>query len=126
MVHAAVYDAVNAIDGGHEPYASSPAAEPGYSQDAAVAAAARHVLLNGDLRFPPARIPVIETAYQNTLAGIPPARPKDGGIATGVAAANAVLAAPGGDDRFGTLSFTAGTLPGESCRPAASSTPPRG
>ena len=29
MVHAAVYDAVNAIDGGHEPYVSSPAAEPG-------------------------------------------------------------------------------------------------
>ena len=113
MVHAAVYDAVNAIDGGHEPYASSPAAEPGYSQDAAVAAAARHVLLNGDLRFPAARIPVIETAYQNTLAGIAPGAAKDGGIATGVAAANAVLAAPGGDNRFGTFSFTAGTLPGE-------------
>ena len=55
MVHAAVYDAVNAIDGGHEPYASSPAAEPGYSQDAAVAAAARHVLLNGGLRRSPPR-----------------------------------------------------------------------
>ena len=26
MVHAAVYDAVNAIDGGYDPYASSPAA----------------------------------------------------------------------------------------------------
>src|SRR5262245_51788998 len=37
MVHAAVYDAVNAIDGGHEPYVSSPAAESWYSQDAAVA-----------------------------------------------------------------------------------------
>src|SRR5687767_8309269 len=47
MVHAAVYDAVNAIVGGHEPYASSPPAEPWYSQDAAVAAAARHVLVNG-------------------------------------------------------------------------------
>ena len=54
MVHAAVYDAVNAIDGGHEPYVSSPAAEPGYSQDAAVAAAARHVLVNGGLGIPAA------------------------------------------------------------------------
>ena len=36
MVHAAAYDAVNAIDGGHEPYVSSPAAEPWYSEDAAV------------------------------------------------------------------------------------------
>ncbi len=126
MVHAAVYDAVNAIDGGHEPYASSPAAEPWYSQDAAVAAAARHVLLNGGLGFPAARMSAIETAYQNTLAGIPPGAAKAGGIATGVAAANAVLAAPGGDDRFGTFSFTAGTLPGEWGRPAASTTPARG
>ena len=47
MVQVAVYDAVNAIDGGHEPYVSSPAAQPGYSQAAAVAAAARHVLVNG-------------------------------------------------------------------------------
>ena len=49
MVHGAVYDAVNAIAGGHEPYVSSPSAEPWYSQEAAVAAAARHVLLNGGL-----------------------------------------------------------------------------
>src|SRR5215208_5624276 len=37
MVHVAVYDAVNSIAGGHEPYASSPVAEPWYSQEAAVA-----------------------------------------------------------------------------------------
>ena len=56
MVHAAVYDAVNAIDGGHEPYVSSPAAEPWYSQDAAVATAAHHVLANGGLGIPAARL----------------------------------------------------------------------
>ena len=54
MVHGAVYDAVNAIDGRHEPYVSAPAAEPWYSQDAAVAAAARHVLVNGGLGIPAA------------------------------------------------------------------------
>ena len=59
MVHAAVYDAVNAIDGGHEPYVSSPAAEPWYSQDAAVAAAAHHVLVNGGLGIPAARLATI-------------------------------------------------------------------
>jgi hypothetical protein len=63
MVHAAVYDAVNAIDGGHEPYVSSPAAEPWFSQDAAVAAAARHVLVNGGLGIPAARLTTINTAY---------------------------------------------------------------
>ena len=64
MVHAAVYDAVNAIVGSHEPYVSSPAAKRWYSQDAAVAAAARHVLVNGGLGIPAARLPVIEAAYQ--------------------------------------------------------------
>src|SRR5215204_4577221 len=69
--HGAVYDAVNAIDGGHEPYVSSPAALPWYSQDAAVAAAARHVLVNGGLGIPAARMPLIEAAYQATLLPIP-------------------------------------------------------
>jgi hypothetical protein len=122
MVHAAVYDAVNAIDGGHEPYVSSPAAEPGYSQEAAVAAAARHVLLNGGLNgaagFAPGRISQIETAYLNTLAGIPPGPARDGGIETGVAAATAMIAARAGDGRFGPFRFAVGTLPGE-WRPTA-------
>ena len=29
MVHGAVYDAVNAIDGGHRPYLAAPAVDPG-------------------------------------------------------------------------------------------------
>ena len=82
MVHGAVYDAVNAIAGGHEPYVSSPAAQPWYSQEAAVAAAARHMLLNGGLNGPagiaPARIMVIETAYLATLAWIPPGAAREG------------------------------------------------
>ena len=87
MVHGAVYDAVNAIAGGHEPYVFSPPAEPWYSQEAAVAAAARHMLLNGGLNgpagFAPARITAIEAAYLNTLAGIPPGPAREGGIADG-------------------------------------------
>ena len=113
MVHTAVYDAVNAIDGGHEPYVSSPAAEPWYSQDAAVAAAARHVLINGGLGVPAARLPVIESAYQATLAGIPPGPSRDAGIATREAAATALLASRAGDGRFGALTFKEGMLPGE-------------
>jgi hypothetical protein len=112
MVHGAVYDAVNAIAGGHEPYVSSPAAEPWYSQDAAVAAAARYVLVNGGLGVPAARLPTIETAYLTTLAGIAPGPAREGGIATGVAAATDMLAARAGDSRFGALTFTVGTGPG--------------
>jgi hypothetical protein len=112
MVHAAVYDAVNAIEGGHEPYVSSPAAEPWYSQEAAVAAAARHVLVNGGLGVPAARMPLIEAAYQATLLPIPAGPAKAGGIATGESAAADLLAARAGDGRFGPFRFTESTLPG--------------
>ena len=112
MVHAAVYDAVNAIDGCREPYVSSPAAERWYSQDAAVAAAARHVLVNGGLGIPTARLPVIEAAYQATLLPIPDGTAKAGGIATGEAAATALLAARAGDGRFGPFRFAESTLAG--------------
>ena len=118
MVHGAVYDAVNAIAGGHEPYVSSPSAQPWYSQEAAVAAAARHMLLNGGLNgatgFVPGRIALIEAAYTNTLAGIPPGPAREGGIATGVAAATSMIAARAGDNRFPAVPYTfpIGTLPG--------------
>ena len=113
MVNAAVYDAVNAIDGGHEPYVSSPAAEPWYSQDAAVAAAARHVLVNGGLGIPAARLTAINTAYQAAVDAIPAGPAKAGGIATGEAAAVALLADRVGDGRFGPFRFSVGTQPGE-------------
>ena len=111
MVHVAVYDAVNAIAGCHEPYVSSPAAKPWYSQDAAVAAAARHVLVNGGLGIPAARMPVIEAAYQATLLPIPDGPAKAGGIATGEAAATELLAARAGDGRFGPFLFAESGLP---------------
>ena len=110
MVHAAVYDAVNAIDGGHEPYVSSPAAEPWFSQDAAVAAAARYVLVNGGLGIPAARLDAINTAYQAALDAIAPGPAKAGGIATGEAAGVALLAARAGDGRYGSDGFTGGML----------------
>ena len=113
MVHGAIYDAVNAIDGGHEPYVSSPAAEPWYSQDAAVAAAARHVLVNGGLGIPAARLDTINAAYEDAIDAIAPGPAKAGGIATGEAAAVALLEARAGDGRFGPFRFTVGTLPGE-------------
>jgi hypothetical protein len=113
MVHGAVYDAVNAIDGRHEPYVSAPTALPWYSQEAAVAAAARHVLVIGGLGIPAARIPAIEAAYQASLAAIPDGPAKAGAIATGQAAATDMLAARVGDGRFGSFTFPVGSLPGQ-------------
>src|SRR5512144_2371138 len=45
MVQGAVYDAVNAIDGGRQPYLVAPPADPGDSKDAAAATAAYRVLV---------------------------------------------------------------------------------
>jgi hypothetical protein len=46
MVHGAVYDAVNAIDRGYEPYLGAPRARRWYSKDAAAATAAYRVLVS--------------------------------------------------------------------------------
>src|SRR5215467_798437 len=45
MVHGAVYDAVNAIDRGHQPYLVQPPSNPTDSKEAATAAAAFRVLV---------------------------------------------------------------------------------
>src|ERR1044071_8543825 len=44
MMHLAIHDALNAIDRKYQPYAYDKKAEPGTSADAAVAAAAYHVM----------------------------------------------------------------------------------
>src|SRR5687768_14630409 len=115
MVHGAAYDAVNAIDRGHEPYLFSPPAEPWYSQEAAVATAAYRVLTGSvpPLGVTAARRPVLDAAYAAVLAAIPDGPAKAGGVATGEAAAAAMIAARAEDGRFGPFRFTVGTLPGE-------------
>src|SRR5437773_11015404 len=46
MVHAAIFDSVNAIDRKYTPYAVESLADPSASPEAAAAAAARAVLVN--------------------------------------------------------------------------------
>ena len=53
MVQGAVYDAVNAIDGGHRAYLVKPSASPNDSMDAAAATAAFRVLVGFPQRTPP-------------------------------------------------------------------------
>jgi hypothetical protein len=118
MVHGAMYDAVNAIDGGYEPYLVAPPAEPWYSQEAAAATAAYRVLI--DSRPPvvpadqqPALTASLKPIYDAAIAAIPDNAARAGGIATGNAAADAMIAARTDDGRFGPFRFTAGTLPGQ-------------
>ena len=123
MVHGAVYDAINAIAGGHKPFVRDLAAERWYSQDAAVATAAYLVLTNGDMAIPAARISTIDAAYAASLAAVPPGLAKVGGIATGAAAATAMLKSRRNDGRFGAFRFAEGTAPGE-WRPTSGVTDP--
>jgi hypothetical protein len=101
MVHGAVYDAVNAIDGGYTPYLVSPNATPFDSQDAAAAAAAYHVLIS----IVPTQQPTLLGLYNAALDAIPDGPAKAGGIAAGIAAANAMIVARTGDGRFGAPGF---------------------
>ena len=89
MVQGAVYDAVNAIDGGHEPYLVAPAAEPSDSKEAAAATAAFRVLVG----LFPAQQAALQPLYDASLAGVPAGPAKAGGIAVGEEAAAAMLAA---------------------------------
>jgi hypothetical protein len=100
MVEGAVYDAVNAIDRRYTPLVSMPHAQRWYSQDAAAVAAAYRVLTTSE---PP--------LYDAALAAIPEGPAKQGGIATGIRAADAMVEDRLNDGRFGAYRFP-GTLTG--------------
>src|SRR5262245_35188544 len=124
LVQGAVYDAVNMIDGGHEPYVDGlPAAPATASKPAAVATAAHHLLVGlGIAPVPP--LPAgtqswLNDAYAASLAAIPDGQAKTDGIAAGAAAAAAMLAERTGDGRYVPFSFTCGEDTGE-WRPANS------
>jgi hypothetical protein len=110
MVHGAVYDAVNAIDGTHEGYLLSPRlGRPTDSKEAAAATAAYRVLLD----IVPGQQQLLEAEYAEALAAVPDGSAKTRGIAVGEAAAAAMIAARTDDGRFGPYRFPVGTLPGE-------------
>jgi hypothetical protein len=109
MVQGAVYDAVNAIEGGHQRYLVAPAADPSDSQEAAAATAAFRVLVG----LFPTQQPTLQPLYDASLAGVPEGPAKAGGIAAGEEAAGAMLAARTNDGRGGPFTFVFGTEPGE-------------
>src|SRR5262245_26598197 len=89
MVQGAVYDAVNAIDGGYRPYLldlDEVHAQPWGSQDAAAATAARDVLV----ALAPAQQGTLDTQYMTTLAGIPDGAVENEGVRVGHAAGAAM------------------------------------
>jgi hypothetical protein len=118
MVHAAIYDAVNAIDGTHRPYLLDTRAPSTASKAAAVATAAHHVLLGLVATTPPAVVTSLDKLYGDYLLTIPAGQAKTDGITIGAAAAAAMLADRLGDGRSATTLWPVGTAPGE-WRPVA-------
>ena len=130
MMHVAIDDALNAIDRRCRPYAFDMQAEAGASRDAAVAAAARDVLvpLIGQLPLELHTQPCIDAGVASVearLYGSPRRDPDDQakaqGIAVGQAAAAAILALRADDGAVGPfLNFNCpqDTKPGEyECTP---------
>lgn len=106
IVQAAVYDAVNAIEGGYEPYRGAPSvADDGDSVNAAVVEAAYRALV----AFVPSPSAQLATDYTTTLGHIREHEgdeATDGGIAVGLAAANAMIGARSGDNRTSPTDFS--------------------
>ena len=104
MVQGAVYDAVNGIDGGYQPYlAVPPAADPGDSMEAAAATAAHDVLVALFSTPPMTNAGVVATLHGQlaaTLDGITDGPSKAGGIVVGEQAAARMIVARTGDGRF--------------------------
>ena len=88
IVQLAVFEAVNTIKGDYQPYLGTITAPPGASAEAAAIQAAYRVLST----YFPASAATLDTARANSLAAIPDGPAKDDGIATGEAAALAMIA----------------------------------
>jgi hypothetical protein len=88
IVQLAVFESVNAITGEYHPYLGTIVAPPGASADAAAIQAAYRVLST----YFPASALALGTERANSLASIPDGQAKNDGIATGDAAALAMIA----------------------------------
>lgn len=106
IVHAAIYDAAVAIQGGYRPYAIALSA-PDASPEAAVATAAHHTLvgpqggggLQPALGLTPTQEAILNADYDAYVSAIPEGRAKDGGIAVGEQVAAAIIALRTNDGR---------------------------
>lgn len=124
-MHVAIHDALNAIDRRSRPYAFKTEAKPGASPDAAVATAARDVLVPLLQQLPApfsdcvaanGAVATVDAAYAAALGAIPDGRAKRQGVALGQAAAAAILArraADGSDTPLFDAAYPQGTQPGE-------------
>jgi hypothetical protein len=101
----AVYDAVNAITGQHQPFYYRVAAPANASTGAAAVAAAHRVLVN----YFPSQQTALDGQFTTSLAGVTDGGDKTAGVAVGEAAAMAVINARLGDGLEANISYTPGS-----------------
>ena len=109
MTHAAIHDALNAIDRRSRPYALSIRPDPGASPEAAVATAAYGVLVHEV----PGQQALLDAELQAALASIPDGEAKTRGVVIGHAAAAVIIALRSDDGSTAQVSYTPGTEPGD-------------
>jgi hypothetical protein len=111
IMHAAVYDAVNAIDRTHRPYlVRLPSAPRSASQEAAAAAAAHRVLV----ALYPAFKSTLDAELQQSLAQIQDGNDKVEGIRIGQTVADRILAVRSNDgSNAQPIPYVFGTAPGD-------------
>jgi membrane-associated phospholipid phosphatase len=110
IVHAAIYDAVNAIDRTHQPYLIAIRAPRDASETAAADAAARTALVG----LYPAQQTMIDTDYATELAKVADGPAKDAGIRLGDEVAADLLAIRTADGSNATAPpFVPGANPGD-------------
>jgi hypothetical protein len=109
-VQAAEYNAVTAISGRYVPYDSTPAAIPGASPRAAVAAAAYTTLAYYFPTLAPSLVSTYTDYLNVTLAQLPE-KAKLAGVAVGTAAAGQLIASRFGDGRDAPVATAFGVAP---------------
>ena len=104
------FESVNAITGDYQPYLGTIVAPPGASAEAAAIQAAYRVLST----YFPASASTLDAQRASSMAAIPDGQAKNDGIATGEAAASAMIALRANDGSSPSLFKTPGLpVPGE-------------
>lgn len=103
IVHAAIFDAALAFEGGYQPYAIELKAPRGTSPEAAIATAAHHVLVG--ILDPPQQA-VLNAHYSAYMNALDTPAAKAQGVVIGEQVAAAMLALRAGDGREKTPTIT--------------------
>jgi hypothetical protein len=114
IVHAAMFDAVNSIEGGYAPYKFKLVAPVGASAEAAAVSAAYEVLV----KLYPKQKATLDTYLSNSLAKITDGQSETDGLAVGKAIATSMTALRSTDGAGKTVTYAPESTPGK-WRPTA-------